>query len=232
MRHSPPPDKAFWERGRYPIQLAGGRAISVRVHDESRQRSAISVRSKTEYPEIMVRGLSSNARTPTNISQTMYAESVDFGIMFDQTTMMNMRTALPTRETRITFSMNMFHKHISVEFPMHIVDPRATFNDPNMQRGKYDRTELFQFRIPFTQLKLVHRIVGQGHKLVLLISTETPPKFFKQLDPLKSHNDKATTWGDNDTWYRQTDLVYVPNGLKKSSLTWRKTNPIIDLGKL
>lgn len=151
--------------------------------------------------------------------------------MFAQSTMMNMRTVLPTRETGIKFSMNMFHKEISVEFPMHIVDPRSKSSDPSMPRGKYDRTELFQFRIPFSQLKVIHQLAGQGHQLVLLISMETPPKFFKQLDPSKSHDDRAVTWGDNDAWYRQTDLVYVPNDLKKSPLTWKKTNPIIDLGK-
>ena len=160
----------------------------------------------------------------------MYAESVDFGIMFNQTTMMIMRTVLPLGELGIKFSMNVFHKEISVEFPMHIMDPRANSSNPNTQRGKYDRTELFQFRIPFTQLKVIHQIAADEDTLVLLVSTETPPKFFKQLDPSKSHDDTAVTWGDNDAWYRQTDLVYVPNGLKKSPLTWRKANPIIDLG--
>lgn len=177
----------------------------------------------------MVRYLSSNASTSTYVSQTMYAESVDFGMMFDKTTMMIMRRALPQGETKIKFCMNMFHKEILVEFPMHIIDPRV--KHANMQRGKYDRTELFQFRIPFTQLKVIHQIANQGHKLVLLISMETPPKYFKQLDPSKSHDDEAVTWGDNDAWYRQTDLVYVPNGLKKFPLTWKKTGPIIDLGK-
>ena len=213
------------------MQFAEGRTISVRVYEETRQRPILPVDSKSRYPEAMVRCLSFIASIPTNISQTMYAESVDFGTMLDQTTMMNMRTVLPTKENRIKFCMNMFHKEISVEFPMHIEDPRAKSSDPSMQRGKYDRTELFQFRIPFTQLKVIHQLAGPGHKINLLISMETPPKFFKQLDPCKSHDDKAVTWGDNDAWYRQTDLVYVPNGLKKSSLTWKKTNPIIDLGK-
>lgn len=229
-RYSPPPAKAFWERGCYSIQLAGDRRISARVYTDTRQRLIAPAYSMRKYPETMVRCLPFNA-SPTNISQTMYAESVDFGVMIDQTTMMEMRTAVPTRDTGIKFCTNTFHKQISVEFPMHIVDPRATSDDPTVQRGKYDRTELFQFQIPFTQLKVVHQIAGQEHKLILLISLEIPPKFFKQLDPSKSHDDEVPTWGDNDAWYRQTDLVYVPNGLKKSSLTWRKTNPIIDLGK-
>lgn len=230
-RYRPPPTKAFWERGRYSIQLAEGRRISVRVNNDTRPQYNFPGHSRSKYPEIMVRCLPCNASPPTNIFQTMYAESVDFGVMFDQTSMMKMRTAVPTGETGIRFCTNTFHREISVEFPMHIMDPRATSNDPNMQRGKHDRTELFQFRIPFTQLKLVHRIAGQEHKLILLISLDIPPKFFKQLDPSKNHDVKALTWDDSDAWYRQTDLVYVPNGLKKSSLTWRKTNPIIDLGK-
>ena len=230
-RYRPPPAKAFWERGRYSIQLAEGRRISVRVYNDTRQQYSIPGHSMSKHPETMVRCLPCNASSPANISQIMYAESVDFGVMFDQTSMMRMRTAVPTGETGIKFCTNTFHKEISVEFPMHIVDPRATSNDPNMQRGKHDRTELFMFRIPFTQLKVVHRIAGQEHKLILLIFLEIPPKFFKQLDPSKSHDVDSLTWNDSDTWYRQTDLVYVPNGLKKSSLTWRKPNPIIDLGK-
>ena len=157
----------------------------------------------------------------------MYAESVDFGIMFDQETMMNMRTVLPRGDTGIKFCMNMFHREISVQFPLHIVDPQAA---SNLQRAKHNRTELFQFRIPFTRLKAVHHLANQGTELILLISLENPPKFFKQLNPMNSHDDKALTWGDNDTWYRQTDIVYMPSELKKSSLTWKKTNPLIDLG--
>lgn len=168
---------------------------------------------------------------PLIISQTMSAESVDFGIMFDQTTMMSMRTVLPMKGTAINFCMNLFHKEISAEFPMHIVDPRAISPHSHIQRGRYDRIELFRFRIPLSQLKVIHQTAGQGHQLILLISSETPPRFFKQLDPSMSHDEEAVAWGDNDAWYRQTDLVYVPNGLKKSALTWKKTNPIIDLGK-
>ena len=144
--------------------------------------------------------------------------------------MMIMRTVRPLDSLGIKFSMNVFHKEILIEFPMRIVDPRAISKAPNMQRGKYDRTDLFRFRIPFTQLKKIHQIAADEDSLVLLVSTETPPKFFKQLDPSKFHDDKAVIWGDNDTWYRQTDLVYVPNALKKSPLTWRRKNPIIDLG--
>ncbi len=201
------------------------------MNAETRQRAFLPVHLESRYPETMVRRLSFDVSTSTDMFQTMNAESVDFGIMFDQATMMEMRKALPVGKAEINFRTNVFHKEISVEFPMHIVDPRATSSNPFMQRGKYDRTELFQFRIPFTQLKVIHRIGGHGHKLILLISMETPPKFFKQLDPSKSHDDEAAVWGDNDAWYRQTDLVYVPNGLKKLSLTWKKTNPIIDFGK-
>ena len=166
----------------------------------------------------------------TDISQKLYAESVDFGIMFNETTMMIMRTVLPMGEIGIEFSINVVRKEISVEFPMNLVDPRANPSNPNTQKGKHDRKELFQFRIPFTQLKVIHQIAAEEDNLVLLVSIETPPKFFKQLAPDEIHDDKAVTWGDNDAWYRQTDILYAPNMLKKSPLTWRKANPILDLG--
>ena len=213
------------------MQNVGGRKILVRVYRETPQRSTPPIHSKAKYPDTMVCCPSFSNYAPTNVSWAMYAESVDFGMMFDQKTMMTMRRVLPLGDTRIKFCINMFHKEILVEFPMHIVDPRTRIKNQTIHGGKYDRTELFQFRIPLTQLKVIHGIAGQVHKTILSFSQETPPKFFKQLDPLNSHDDKAATWCDNDAWYRQTDLVYVPNGLKKSSLTWKKTNPIIDLGK-
>ena len=179
----------------------------------------------------MVCCLKSNASTSTDVSQTMCAESIDFGVMLDQRTMMNMHQVLPKEEAKIKFCLNLFHKEILVEFWMHIDKSRATSCDQHMQRGKHDRTELFQFRIPFTQLKVINGIEDQARKLILLISLETPPKFFKQLDPSRSHDDSATTWGENDAWYRQTDLLYEPNSSKRFSLTWKKTNPIIDLGE-
>lgn len=67
-RYSPPPAKAFWERGRYSIQLAGGRKISVRVYTDIRQRSIVPAYSMSKYPETMVRCLPYNASSPANVS--------------------------------------------------------------------------------------------------------------------------------------------------------------------
>ena len=229
--YSPPPAKPFWKCARYPMQIVGGRKISVRVYHETYQRSIFPAHMRSKYPNTMVCYLLSYTFAPTKISQAMYAESVDFGMMLNQTTMMSMHQVRPLGATGIKFCMNMFHREILVEFPIHIVNPRTAFKPPTVRGGKYDRIDLFQFRIPLTQLKVIHQIAGQEHNLLLLFSMETPPKFFKQLDPLKSHDDKALVWSENDAWYRQTDLAYVPNDMKKSSLTWRKTNPIIDLGE-
>lgn len=56
-KYSPPPAKAFWTRGRYSIQVAGGHKVYARVFIETRQRSIIPVHPMSKYPETMVRCL-------------------------------------------------------------------------------------------------------------------------------------------------------------------------------
>ena len=161
----------------------------------------------------------------------MHAGSLDFGMMLDDTTMMRMRTTLPDFKTGITFRQDMLHREITVEFPMRILDPRTNQgNHGGSTVGRHDRSECFRFCIPFSQTKTIHRIGMEGNNMVLLISLPTPPKFFKLIDKAQSHDDTDKIWKDRDAWYRQTDVVYDPNHLKKKALTLQKTKPIIDLG--
>ena len=162
----------------------------------------------------------------------MHAESLDFGMMLDDITMMKMCTIFPNFETEIAFRQNSLHREITVEFPMRILDPRTNQgNHGGPSMGRHDRAECFRFCIPFSQMKTIHRIGMEENKMVLLISLPTPPKFFKLIDKAQSHDDTAKFWRDRDAWYRQTDVVYDPSHLKKKALTLQKTKPIIDLGR-
>ena len=155
----------------------------------------------------------------------MHAESVEFGTLLDSQTMMKMCTVHASRDRKagVEFRQDMQHREITVEFEIHIQDPRAGLR-------KYERRETMQFRIPFSQLQNIRQYEEKDKKLVLVVSLNNPPKFFKQLSPVDTHDDKAAKWGGNDAWYRQTDVVYAPNTLKKSPLSLRKIQPIIDLG--
>jgi len=145
--------------------------------------------------------------------------------------MMKMCTVLPTLESCIQFRLSLLHREITVEFLLDIRDQRTGRGNPKAPRvGKDDRQDRFRFRIPLSQLETIHHVDTEDGKLVLLISLETPPRFFKKLDPVRTHDDDARYWSEHDAWYRQTDVVYAQSLLKKSPLTLKKTRPIIDLG--
>ena len=161
----------------------------------------------------------------------MNAESLDFGVMINPVTMMRMHTVTSTSKSRVQFRQSMLHREITVEFEIDIQDPRLQQGDAIGPAGKYNRVDRFRFRLPFSQLSKINRVGSSGSKLILLISLEAPPKFFKELEAVLTHDDSARHWHNNDAWYRQTDIVYAPAQLKKSPLTLKKTNPIIDIGE-
>ena len=114
---------------------------------------------------------------------------------------------------------------------MSIQDPRqAQHNANGSGLGQHNRKDNLQFRIPFSQLEIIRQIETNENKMILLISLENPPAFYKQMEPLSSHDNKSRSWGGNDAWYRQTDIAYDPNYLKKSPLALKKQRPLIDLG--
>lgn len=163
----------------------------------------------------------------------MKADSIDFGFMYNQTTMMSMFRAFPTPQTELQFRQNMQRNELVIEFQIDIRDPRtAKIQSPNRQQlGKYNRMETIRFCIPFSQMKVIHKVNETENKIELLITIETPPRFFRKLDELNTHEEKGRYWTENDAWYRQTDIVYNPSQLRSSALTLKKTQPIIDIGK-
>lgn len=146
--------------------------------------------------------------------------------------MMSMYRTAPMPQTEIQFRQNMLRRELVVEFQINIRDPRSVrIQAPNPQLGKYNRTETIRFCIPFSQLHAIHKVKDDPTKIGLLISMETPPRFFRKLDEVNTHEEKSKYWTENDAWYRQTDIVYNPSHLKSSALTLKKTQPIIDIGK-
>ena len=145
--------------------------------------------------------------------------------------MMTMCRVLPTRDIAIEFRQDMLHRELKVAFQILIQDPRQSrSNTKATGLGLHNRVEKLQFRIPFSQLKEFRQVETENEKVVLLISLENPPAFFKQVKPLDSHENAAKFWSDNDSWYRLTDVAYDPNYLKSKPLSLKKLRPLIDLG--
>ena len=134
-------------------------------------------------------------------------------------------------QAEILFRQNMRHQEVIVEFHIKIQDPRPVDNARNVSlHGKYNRNETLRFNIPFSQLQVIHRVKDDEDKVALLISLETPPRFFRKWNEANTHEEGGTYWSQNDAWYRQTDIVYNPGIFKSSPLNLKKNLPIIDIG--
>jgi RNA-dependent RNA polymerase len=180
----------------------------------------------------MIQGRSHDVPKANQWTQALKATSLDFGFMYDKTTMMGMYRVQSAPQAEIQFRQNMRHQELVVEFQIKIQDPRPVESSKNNSlHGKYNRTETLKYTIPFSQLGVIHRVGSDEDKIALLISLETPPRFFRKWNEVNTHEDGSNYWNQNDAWYRQTDIVYNPNILKSSPLTLKKTVPIIDIGR-
>ena len=163
----------------------------------------------------------------------MNATSLDFGFMYDPKKMMSMHELRSTPSTEIQFRQNVLRREIAIEMQVYIQDWRAPPKDGVQVRkfGRYNRIETYQFRVPFSQLDKIYELNAENNKIVLLISLETPPRFFRKVPEIDTHEENARFWSQNDAWYRQTDIVYNAKTIKSSSLTLKKTKPVIDIGR-
>ena len=168
------------------------------------------------YPETMV----------------MKAEALDFGLIVGENTIVRMKTVIANAKTAITFQQNLFHRELHIEFRLSIRDWRSSKPGVVVPRqGRLNREEDFKFRIPFKDLTEIREVPEGPECFALFVTSEVPPKFFKRVDGLESHDDHSRFWKDNDSWYRQTDVVYNPSGLKRLPVSLKKTHAVLDLGR-
>ena len=160
------------------------------------------------------------------------AESLDFGTVLDENTVLGKKQVTSMAETTITFQQNMHHRELNIEFRLPIRDWRSPKPGAVIPKvGRLNREEDFKFSIAFTDLSEI-RESAHGHDcFALFITSEIPPSFFKRVDDLQSHDDCSRMWNDKDAWYRQTDVVYNPLSLKRQPLTLKNTHAILDLGR-
>lgn len=165
------------------------------------------------------------------------AESVEFGFMYDPKTMMTMYRADQPPRAGIQFRQDLVHGEVVIQFQISIRDPHvprpgSSNISPIPDLGKFDRKETIRFSVKYPQLQVIHKVRDSPDKIGLVISLETPPKFFRKWDEVNTHEENSKYWSQFDAWYRQTDIVYNPAILKKSAITLKKSLPVIDIGEL
>ena len=127
----------------------------------------------------------------------------------------------------IRLIQNMRYQELTVEFQIQAQVGRANADTTPATGNGLD---LFRFKVPFQQMQAIHVVPAPENQLVLLMTLEKPPKFFKKIDGDHAHDEQTRTWYENDTWYRQTDMARAPSKLKSSPVTLRKLKPILDFG--
>ena len=150
--------------------------------------------------------------------------------MYAPETMMSMYTAHSAKGSDLFFHLRMLYREVIVQMNLKIRDPDPLSN--HRMVGQFDRDDIIRFSIPFSQLEMIHELHYGHDRVALLIALETPPRFSRKVDESLTHEKAGRFWSERDAWYRQTDIVYDPDSLKESSLTLKKTKPLIDLGKL
>ena len=215
IRFSPPPARAFWQQDSYPIPITDGVCnVQVELEPQSRTfKTPSPVNPMKKYPEVM----------------SLNAQSVDFGIMCGPNTMMNMFTAIPPPRKTFTFKQNMFHREIVIELELPITDPRPP--QPNAKIGQHNRLETIRFSVPFRQLETIYLLKTDKSQVELLLTLDEPPRYFRKVGDLGTHEENGRYWNQNDAWYRQTDIVYDPKILRYAPIALRKLKPVIDIGR-
>ncbi|KAL9127169.1 MAG: hypothetical protein Q9217_003902 [Psora testacea] len=148
--------------------------------------------------------------------------------MLQPSTLMSKKLIHSTSENPIRLVQNMRYRELTVEFQLHTRSRRA---NSSVNPAISGRTDTLRFQVPFQQMEAIHLVPAPEHQLVLLMTLDTPPRFFKKLDGSHTHDANTRAWYENDTWYRQTDIVQVPSKLKSSAVTLRKSKPVLDLGR-
>ncbi|KAI9829426.1 MAG: hypothetical protein M1819_006363 [Sarea resinae] len=150
-----------------------------------------------------------------------------------------MQTTMRMKQSQASFTLDLLRRNLDIRFSLEIKDPRSlprqdkTFVGSQNASviGKENRVDLFRFRLPLAQMQRV-RESNSGGQIMLLISFDSPPKFYRKVKQIEAtHDDKATFWSEWETWRRQTDVVYSPRELKFAPVSLKKAKPVIDIGR-
>ena len=205
----PPPREAFWQGERYPIYSRQTGRLFVKLSLERGERKLTipsPVNPTVHYPRSMV----------------LNAESLDFGIMYNLTTMLGLHH-VAGRVNEQQLRLNLFRKEFCIEFRLQTNDDSGT--------KPVRRMETFRFSIPLSGLKSVYRTDAGNSRAALVISLRLPPCYFRKIAESESHEEGSRLWFEDDVWYRQTDILDSPAKLRHRSTSLRRFNSIIDLGR-
>ncbi|TGO89141.1 hypothetical protein BPOR_0123g00120 [Botrytis porri] len=208
--------------GRYSITTAVGITYDVKLRLDTTPRKERSVKSPFRrnvfYPE----------------KTTLVSSTLQFGVMIEPECMMPMETLESQERGDLTLTVNLRRKELEARFTVHFVDPRiqGDIDFPSTSEiGEYNRREKYLFTIPFGQLKSIQKIDLRKGSFSLLISLDSPPRFFRWRIDGQVPQSGALSWYQWDGWFRQTDIEFDPFIIEHRPVALHKKRPVIDIGR-
>ncbi|KAK5159646.1 hypothetical protein LTR04_004941, partial [Oleoguttula sp. CCFEE 6159] len=196
---SPPPSRAFWDVYSQKFQL-------------------MSKRQSKPYPSITNPEQSFPERT------RLVADTLGFGFMHNETTIVVRKTVQPMQDKPIQFTLDLFRKEIDIRFDLHLRENSGGSNKL--------RPHAYRVRVPLEQMKYVYEMNDGPDRRVLIIPLDSPPNFYRKAsDTDATHEAGSKWWNENMTWMRQTDIVHDRDWLRSAPLSLRKEDPLVDIGR-
>ena len=150
-------------------------------------------------------------------------DSLDFGFMLDETTMMKMQTTNTSDDVHVV--LNLRRKQVDVRFSFQL--------DPSSPQGP-GATRKCRFRMPISQLHRVFESNTANGQRELVIPFNAAPQFYMQAEDLAAtHSKGSKLWSDWPSWSRQTDVVAkdARRRIESQPVQPHKDSALIDLGK-
>ncbi|KAF2090058.1 RdRP-domain-containing protein, partial [Saccharata proteae CBS 121410] len=154
------------------------------------------------------------------------AESLEFGVMHTESSMMVMHKLHPTPEAPIRVHVEKSRRALDIIFPLDIYSTDS--NDPEC--------EIFRFRVSLAHMESVYRTdLGEG-RVALVIPMQIPPIFWRKTREIDDTHDTSTSnnrvWNEYSAFYRHTDIADNWLALVNDPISLEKLEqPQIDMGR-
>lgn len=151
--------------------------------------------------------------------------------MYTEKQMYSIKTTIPRGIDRISLQLNLKFKELNIEFPLSIQDWRRRNPQTAENFGDGDRDDIFRISIPLHQLDRIHVGHNNAETFAVNLSLDSPPRVFRKADVSNPSDPLENFWQAKSVWFRQTDVVYHRDSLRKFPTTLQKFDPVVDLGR-
>ena len=151
---------------------------------------------------------------------------MDIGVLFNETTMLPMRSVGSSANERVLLVLNLKQKALLVYFqlPIFTTGYKSTPVSSVLQE--------YRLKIPFIQLSQTFQmrdaVTGDTSHFIVL---DSPPLYHRRISNIDvTHSEESNTWRESETWFRQTYIVR--NALEPSlPIGLKKAKAVIDIGE-